>query len=202
MQQDVAPSAPTLRGRRITLVPLLLDQLDDLCAAVDDWSIFRWYPVPMRGAEDMQGFIETALMERDAGRAIPFAVIDTPSGRVIGSTRLMSIDRHHRRAEIGATWYGPRWQRTGRNTEAKLLLLQHAFTSMSLLRVEFKTDSRNVASRQALAGIGAVQEGISRYHMINPDGSSRDSVWFAITTEEWRSVETRLISRLTKDDKR
>lgn len=192
-------AAVVLQGRHIRLEPLSSAHVPALCEAGSDSSLFRWYPVPMHSPGDMEAFVDGALMDAAAGKSIPFCVVDAAQGRAIGSTRFMSIDWHHRRGEIGATWYAKPWQRTGVNTEAKLLLLRHAFQQFGWQRVEFKTDSRNEQSRRALARIGAVEEGIFRYHMVSPDGSPRHSVYFAVTIDMWPVVEHRLVSLLTRN---
>ncbi|MGH6719586.1 MAG: GNAT family N-acetyltransferase, partial [Alphaproteobacteria bacterium] len=128
----------------------------------------------------------------------PFATIDRSSGRCIGSSRFLSIVPEHRRLEIGWTWVGTAFQRTGANREAKLLQLSHAFETLNANRVEFKTHSRNEGSRTALAGIGATFEGIFRNHMIMPDGSIRHSAYFSVIAEDWPEVKTRLQASLAR----
>jgi RimJ/RimL family protein N-acetyltransferase len=118
------------------------------------------------------------------------------TGRVIGSTRFANIDWEHRRAEIGWTWLNPRWWRTPINTEAKYLMLRHAFEEWKCIRVELKTAAKNARSRAAIARIGGKEEGTLRHHMIQPDGSYRDSVYFSILDDEWPDVKQRLEARL------
>src|SRR5215467_6132074 len=139
----------------------------------------------------MQAYIETALKERDSGSAIPFVQVERASGRVVGSTRYANIDRQHHRLEIGWTWVAPGWQRTVINTEAKYLLLRHAFQSLRCMRVELKTDSLNERSRAAILRIGAVQEGIFRNHMITSTGRVRHTVYFSVIDSEWPQVKGR-----------
>jgi RimJ/RimL family protein N-acetyltransferase len=129
---------------------------------------------------------------------MPFATIEAASGQVVGSTRYMSIAPHHRRLEIGNTWLAPAWQRTAINTEAKLLMLTHAFTVVGALRVEFKTDALNEKSRAALLGIGATEEGTLRRHMLTDTGRRRDSVYFSVIEEEWPRVRMHLERRLAR----
>ena len=129
---------------------------------------------------------------------MPFATVERESDRVVGSTRYLSIDAHHRRLEIGYTWIAPAWQRTAVNTEAKLLQLRHAFDSLAALRVEFKTDSLNDKSRAALRGIGAVEEGTMRNHMVTDSGRRRHSVYFSVIEEEWPRVRQHLEARLAR----
>jgi RimJ/RimL family protein N-acetyltransferase len=146
----------------------------------------------------MRSLVEGALAAAQAGTEVPFATVDRASGRVIGSTRFLSIDAHHRRLEIGYTWIAPAWQRTAANTEAKLLMLRHAFDTLGALRVEFKTDSLNERSRAALAAIGATEEGTLRNHMVTDSGRRRHSVYFSVIQEEWPSVRQLLEARLTR----
>ena len=147
------------------------------------------------GDQDEPGldrWFDTALANQDAGTERPFATIDLASGRAIGSSRFLSIVPEHRRLEIGWTWVGIAYQRTGANREAKLLQLAHAFETLGANRVEFKTHARNERSRNALAGIGATFEGVFRNHMVMPDGSLRDSAYFSIVADEWPAVRAEL----------
>lgn len=175
--------------------------LDDLCAAGLDAELWRWIPNQVSTREEMRGYIETALHEREAGVSLPFAVIHLQSGRAIGSTRYGNIHLSNRRVEIGWTWYAREFQRTPVNTECKLLLLTHAFERLGMMRVEFKTDALNNKSRNALLRIGAVQEGIFRKHLICNSGRIRDTVYFSIVDTEWpekkRGLEAKLAATST-----
>jgi RimJ/RimL family protein N-acetyltransferase len=142
--------------------------------------------------DGLRRWLDTALANAAAGSELPFATIDLASGRAIGSSRFLSIVPEHRRLEIGWTWVGRAFQRTGANREATLLQLTHAFEDLGANRVEFKTDSRNEASRAALLGIGATFEGIFRNHMVMPDGPLRHSAWYSVIAEEWPAVRSRL----------
>lgn len=190
---DTAPV--TLAGRFIRLEPLRADHAAPLWDAVEDPDIFRWFPTRPRGVDDMRAWIDAALADHAAGLALPFAVVDTASGAHAGSTRFGNIDRHNRRAEIGWTWYGPRFQRTPVNTEAKLLLLTHAFETWGCVRVELKTDALNTRSRAAIARIGATEEGTLRRHMRRGDGSFRDTVYFSILDGEWPDRKAALLAK-------
>ena len=143
--------------------------------------------------------VETALKEQSQGVTLPFVLVETASGRVVGSTRYMNIDRTHNRLEIGWTWLARPWRRTAINTEAKYLLLRHAFETLRCIRVELKTDSLNEASRTAILRIGAREEGTFRNHMITESGRLRHSVYYSIITAEWPEVRTRLEQRLGTD---
>jgi RimJ/RimL family protein N-acetyltransferase len=144
----------------------------------------------------MSGYIQTALEEQSRGVSLPFALIEKTSGRAIGSTRYGNIDRAHHRVEIGWTWVAPPWQRTGVNTEAKYLLLRHAFETLGCIRVELKTDSLNERSRNAILRIGAREEGTFRNHMITSSGRIRHTVYFSILDSEWLGVKSGLQSRM------
>jgi RimJ/RimL family protein N-acetyltransferase len=144
----------------------------------------------------MHAWLDDALRARDAGAEVPFATLDASSGAVLGSTRYMAIAPAHRRLEIGWTWLVPAVHGTGINTEAKLLLLEHAFERLGALRVELKTDALNGRSRAALAAIGATFEGVFRRHMVMASGRVRDSAWYAIVDEDWPVVRERLRTRL------
>ena len=185
-----------LEGQRVRLEPLRADHLEDLALVAFDPPLWRWTIMGPQDEAGLRRWVDTALANAAAGIERPFATIDRASGRAIGSSRYLSIVPEHRRLEIGWTWVGTAWQRTGANREAKLLQLGHAFETLDAQRVEFKTHSRNERSRTALAGIGATFEGVFRNHMIMPDGSVRHSAYFSITSEEWPSVKARLIARL------
>jgi RimJ/RimL family protein N-acetyltransferase len=182
----------TLEGRHVRLEPLSLDHHADLCEVGLDEELWRWIPAQVRTAADMRTYIEIALRAQAEGSALPFATVERASGRAIGSTRFANIDRGHRRLEIGWTWIGRPWQRTAVNTEAKYLMLGHAFETLGAMRVELKTDSLNERSRRAILRLGAVEEGTFRKHMLTETGRIRHSVYFSIIDEEWPGVKARL----------
>jgi RimJ/RimL family protein N-acetyltransferase len=144
----------------------------------------------------MEDYVRGALAEQAAGRALPFATVEKASQTVAGSTRFGAIDPANRRVEIGWTWLAPRWQRTVLNTEAKYLMMRHAFEQWDCVRVEFKTDVLNTTSRQALLRIGAKEEGILRSHIITATGRIRDTVYFSVTASEWPAVRAALEAKL------
>lgn len=185
----------TLTGTAARLEPLGVEHLDALCTVGLEGDIFRWYPTPVRSRDEMAAWIRFALAEQQAGRMLPFVTIEQATGRIAGSTRYLAIDRANRHVEIGYTWLGQGFQRSGLNREAKFLMLRHAFEVWGCVRVEFKTDSNNVQSRTALAGIGAVEEGTFRNHVVRADGSLRHSVYFSVTDREWPDVKERLTPR-------
>jgi len=180
----------------VRLEPLVKGHLAGLARVGLDEELWRWSPVPMRTAEEMAGYVETALQEQERGVSLPFALLENATGRAIGSTRYGNIDRTHHRVEIGWTWVARDWQRTAINTEAKYLLLRHAFETLGCLRVELKTDSLNEKSRAAILRIGAKEEGIFRNHMITESGRIRHSVYFSIIESEWPAVKARLETML------
>ncbi len=205
---DLTPTV--LEGDIVRLEPLSPAHVDALVAAGADPAVFRWTQLPgmhwtfEQGClaaptrEMMAGYVEQAQAWQKAGTALPFATVARSLGRAVGATRFANIDVANKRAEIGWTWLGSAWQRSGANTEAKYLMLRHAFERMGCIRVEFKTDRRNEKSRAALLRIGAVQEGILRQHMILPDGSYRDSVYFSVLDGEWPRVKGELEARLKR----
>jgi RimJ/RimL family protein N-acetyltransferase len=182
----------TLEGRHVRLEPLSLDHQGDLCKAGLEEELWRWIPTAVRTPDDMREYIEIALRAQAEGSALPFATVERASGRAIGSTRFANIDCGNRRVEIGWTWIGRRWQRTAVNTEAKYLMLRHAFETLGAMRVELKTDSLNERSRRAILRLGAVEEGTFRKHMVTESGRVRHTVYFSIIDEEWPGVKARL----------
>jgi RimJ/RimL family protein N-acetyltransferase len=187
-----------LEGRQARLEPLSSDHLNGLADVGLEPAIWRWMPLTMSSREDLAGFIDAALAGQAAGREQAFATIERSSGRVVGSTRYLNIEPAHRRLEIGYTWLAPAWQKTAINSDAKLLMLDHAFGELGANRVEFKTDARNEPSRNALLGIGATFEGIFRRHMIVQQGQLRDSAYFSIIVDEWPSVRKHLALRVER----
>ena len=193
---DLIIEPVTLEGRHVRLEPLSRAHHADLSAVGLDPELWRWIPTPVRTPEEMTAYIETALQEQERGVSLPFAIIEKSSGRAIGSTRYGNIDRTHHRVEIGWTWVAPAWQRSAVNTEAKYLLLRHAFETLGRMRVELKTDSLNERSRAAILRIGAREEGIFRNHMITSTSRIRHTVYFSIIDSEWPDVKACLQSKL------
>jgi RimJ/RimL family protein N-acetyltransferase len=197
---ELAPIA--LEGDHVRLEPLTLQHAGALFAAALDPRIWQFTTVSIRTAADMQKYIETALDWQRGGTALPFVTMARngreAEHRIVGSTRFANIDHENRRAEIGWTWITPEFWRTVVNTEAKYLMLRHAFETWKCIRVELKTSAKNERSRAAIARIGGKEEGILRHHMINADGSYRDSVYFGILDDEWPEVKRRLEERLAR----
>ncbi len=189
----------TLEGSVVRLDPVRREHGALFWAAVkDSLDIFRWIPYSMKTPEDFEKFVAKILEEEKIGRSVPFATVERSSGRVIGSTRFMNIDRVNRGVEIGSTWIAPAWQRTTVNTEAKYLMLKHAFEIWGCVRVELKTDALNQKSRDAILRLGAKEEGTLRKHLVTWTGRFRDSVYFSILDTEWPEVKARLEGKLAK----
>lgn len=191
-----------LTGRHVRLVPLTQQALPGLWQAAqpEPAALVRWFPVPFTNKDALSAWIDVALADWRAGVALPFATVARGSGQVVGSTRFGHIDRDHRRVEIGWTWLGRPWQRTAFNTEAKRLMLGHAFEVWGCVRVELRTDRLNQQSRAAIARLGAREEGILRKHIVCGDGRLRDTVVYAILEEDWPVVRARLDARLAAGD--
>ena len=190
-------STPTLTGRHVRLAPLCADHADALRAAAADGALWtlRFTSVPGPGAGEAEAYIAAALAQRDAGTALPFAVFDA-AGDLVGSTRDYDIDRGVPRLKIGYTWYAARVQRTALNTEAKLLLLGHAFDTLGCESVTLETSHENLRSQAAILRLGAQRDGILRAHMRHRDGTLRDTHVFSILRSEWPAVAASLRTKL------
>jgi RimJ/RimL family protein N-acetyltransferase len=188
----------TLEGSIVRLEPIRREHADLFwdVAKNDLEDIFRWIPYAMKTREDFEKLIDKAFAEQERGESVVFATIERSSGRTIGSTRFMNIDRVNKRVEIGSTWIAPAWQRTAVNTEAKSLMLRHAFEMWGCIRVELKTDALNQKSRNAILRIGAKEEGTLRRHLVTCTGRVRDTVYFSILDSEWPEAKMRLESKL------
>ena len=189
-----------LEGAKVRLQPLTLEHHAALCEVGLDPELWQWIPYRATTAEEMLGYIKSALKDGAAGTAQPFATVERATGRVIGSTRYMNIDVTNRRREIGATWIAKPWQRTAINTEAKYLMLLHAFETLGCVRVELKTDALNQKSRNAILRIGAKEEGTLRRHIVTWTGRIRDTVYFSVLDSEWPQVKAALETKLTRSD--
>ena len=188
----------TLEGSVVRLEPIRAEHAESFWNAAKDAldDIFQWIPYRMKTREDFHRLVEKAFQEQERGESVVFATVERNSGRAIGSTRFMNIDRVNRRVEIGSTWIAPAWQRTAVNTDAKYLMLRHAFEVWQCFRVEFKTDALNQKSRNAILRIGAKEEGTLRRHVLTWTGRVRDSVYFSILDSEWPEVKAKLETRL------
>ena len=188
----------TLAGQRVRLEPLSEEHREGLCEAIYDGELWKLFVTLVPHPADIESFVDQALSAHAAGDGLAFASIDQASGRVVGSTRFMKACLAHRRLEIGFTFLAQSHQRSGINTEAKLLMLNHAFEALDLNRVELITDFLNQRSRQAILRLGAKEEGVLRSHMLMPDGRVRDSVIHSITGHEWPGIKQHLQYKLSQ----
>jgi RimJ/RimL family protein N-acetyltransferase len=188
----------TLEGSIVRLEPIRREHGEIFWEFAKDAlnDIFQWIPYRMQTREDFQDLVKKIFDEQKRGESVAFATVELRSGQVIGSTRFMNIDRVNRRVEIGSTWIAPAWQRTAVNTEAKYLMLRHAFEVWKCMRLELKTDALNQKSRNAILRIGAKEEGTLRKHLITWTGRVRDTVYFSILDTEWPEVKAALEQRL------
>jgi len=182
----------TLKGRYATLEPLTREHATDLRGATSDGGLWQLWYTSVPAPDAVEAYIDAALRMREDLGAMPFAVRDNAKGEIVGCTRYFNVDASNRRLEIGHTWYAKRAQRTAINTECKLLLLTHAFEKLRCIAVEFRTHWFNHASREAIARLGAKQDGVLRNHQISADGSYRDTVVFSIIEGEWPAVKRHL----------
>jgi N-acetyltransferase len=188
-----------LEGTIVRLEPLGPEHADGLWEASRDPATWRWLSVVQpQTREAWDGWLEQAYAQRDAGLEIPYATVSVATGLPVGSSRFLALRPEHRSVEIGWTWLAPSAWGTGANTEAKLLMLEHAFEERGCRRVEFKTDALNERSRAALAALPAQFEGVHRNHMLVRDGESRDSAWFSVVDTEWPAVRAALRARLLR----
>jgi RimJ/RimL family protein N-acetyltransferase len=189
-------SADSLTGPRIQLRALQYSDAPALVAAASDGELWNLPYTVVPSAATVEAYLRQALAGRDAATVLPFATVLRATGQVIGSTRFWKIDRHNRKLEIGSTWLALSWQRSFANTEAKYLMLCHAFEELACVRVQFTTDETNAKSRAAILRLGAKEEGVVRHERIMPDGRKRNSVRFSVIDEEWPSVKSALQARL------
>lgn len=188
---DIRPV--TLEGTHVRMEPLdLARHWEGLLAIGLAPELWRFTSAKIANEADLRRYLETAVDEERRGVSLPFATIHRASGRVAGCTRFGNITREHRRVEIGWTWVGLEHQRTAVNSEAKYLMLGHAFETWGCMRVEFKTAGTNLKSQNAMKRLGLVYEGTFRKWMFNEDGTIRDSVWFSCVDDEWPEMKARL----------
>ena len=187
-----------LEGANVRLEPLDMGHFAMLLEAGSDPSIYEWYTESYHTPDKMKASVKAALEARAAGTAYPFATVDLVTKKVVGTTRFLNIDLYNHRLEIGYTWINPLWQRTHINTEAKFLMLRHAFEEKKANRVEFQTDVLNEKSRNAILRLGAKEEGILRDNRVCESGRLRSSIYFSILKAEWPAVKARLQTKMTK----
>lgn len=188
--------AGALSGKFVRLEPMAIEHVDALASVGLDFELWRWQLEPVVSRVDMEGYVRAALDDRERGVAFPFVVVDQSTNAIIGTTRYADIVTEHRRLEIGWTWLALSFQRTQANTEAKYLLLHHAFEMLEVVRVCLKTDALNEQSRRAIERLGAKQDGILRNHMITSNGRVRDTVYFSIIDREWPAIKCDLERKL------
>lgn len=185
-----------LESEFVRMEPLRADHIDGLAAFAFDESLWLWTVNQIANMSDLRMYVESALSDAKRGVSLPFVTIEKESDKIVGSSRFGNIDVTNRKTEIGWTWVARDWQRTRVNSEAKLLMLTHAFETWKCIRVELKTDALNELSRAAILRIGAKEEGILRNHMITDSGRFRNSVYFSIIESEWNDVKRHLSERL------
>lgn len=188
----------TLAGDRVVLEPMAREHAPALGEACADGALWNLWYTSVPAPDRVQAWIETALAQHDEGRALPFVVRERAGGAIVGSTRYCNVDATHRRVEIGHTWYAKRVQRTGVNSECKLLLLRHAFEALDCIAVEFRTSTFNHASQRAIERLGAKRDGVLRSHVRHADGTLRDTVVYSIVAAEWPAVRTHLAHLLAQ----
>jgi len=195
---NAATSPFSLEGAQVRLDPLRIEHAPMLWEIAKDHlqDLFQWIPYRLETAADFKEFFHQVQDEQARGVSIPFATFARESNELAGTTRYMNMDLANRKVEIGSTWIVPRWQRTVVNTEAKYLMLRHAFEVWGCLRVELKTDALNRRSRNAILRLGAQEEGTLRKHMLTWNGRERDSVYFSILDTEWPGVKAALERKL------
>ncbi|WP_103106144.1 GNAT family N-acetyltransferase [Brevibacillus reuszeri] len=182
----------TLAGKLVRLEPMSPEHIDGLWEAGKFEQIWSYMSIMMNTPEDTRLFVEQALQNQREGTELPFVIISQESGKIIGSTRFLGISRKDRGLEIGFTWLTPSVWKTAVNTECKWLLLCHCFEDLGCIRVQLKTDSRNLNSQRAIKRIGGVYEGVLRNHMVMRDGYIRDSVYFSFIDKEWQAAKEKL----------
>jgi N-acetyltransferase len=187
----------TLRGTHARLEPLSQDHCDGLTEAVKDGELWKLWYTSVPSAEGMAKEIDRRLALQTAGSMLPWTVFDA-GGKIAGMTTYMNVDTPNRRVEIGSTWYARRVQRSGVNTQCKLLLLTHAFEKLDCIAVEFRTHFFNHQSRRGIERLGAKQDGILRSHSIAPNGTLRDTVVYSIIASEWPTVKAHLDYQLNE----
>lgn len=189
----------TLSGRHASLEPLTQNHLEEIQAAANDGELWKLFFTSVPAFENTQYWLDLALEMQGQQKALPFVVRDNASDKIVGTTRYCNMDHNNRRLEIGYTWYAKSVQRTGINTECKLLLLTQAFEVFECIAVEFRTDWFNKKSQAAIERLGAKRDGVLRNHMILPDGRVRDTVVYSILQHEWAGVKRNLEYMLNKD---
>ena len=188
-----------LNGGNVRLEPLTLTHIDGLIDAVTDGELWKLWYTSAPEPKNVPSYIEQAISEFENDKSLPFAIIKADNNKVVGTSRFMNADSLHRRLEIGTTWYSKSSQRTGINTQCKYLLLEYAFETLKCIAVEFRTHWHNLQSREAIARLGAKQDGILRNHQLDKAGNLRDTVVFSIIDSEWNTVKQSLEFKINKN---
>lgn len=191
---EIYQNPPTLENERIKLIPMEMDHVQPLFA-MSDSGVWEFMLTEVKTEKQMHHWVEKAVELRREGTALPFVVILKETNQLVGTTRLFNIDFNQKACEIGSTWYGPRFRRTFVNSDCKFLLLQFCFEEMRFIRVQLKTDERNIRSQKAIERMGAVKEGVLRNERILDNGYIRNAVLYSITKEEWPTVKEGFIRR-------
>ncbi|HEX5134693.1 MAG TPA: GNAT family protein [Thermoanaerobaculia bacterium] len=187
-----------LEGQHVRLEPLSFEHLTDLAKVAFDPEIWRWTSERAMSLGELRAYVERALAASLTGSVLPFATVARRVGMAVGSTRFANFDALNRRGAIGWTWLGRDWQRTAINTEAKYLMLTHAFEKLGCVRVELRTDVLNERSRAAIRRLGASEEGVLRKHAITSTGRVRDDVYYSVVDDEWPAVKAKLEARIAR----
>jgi N-acetyltransferase len=191
---------PTLENKRVLLRPLQEADIDHLRpVALAQPELFQFMSTFIKSDDDLKRFVLQALSDREQGKSIPFIIIDKRTNTTAGSTRFGNLEEQHKRVEIGWTWLGKEFHNTELNKAMKYVMLQHAFETMDMNRVEIKTNEHNQRSRRAIESIGGQYEGLLRNHMINEDGTVRNTVYYSIIKEEWSEIKDRIFGKYLKD---
>lgn len=188
----------TLKGNLVTLTPLKREHADALIAAAADGELWNLWYTSIPSSKTIEAYLDQAFKDQSDGRALLFAVMDNATQKIIGSTRYCNADSLNKRVEIGYTWYAKSFQKTGINTECKYLLLTHAFETLDVIAVEFRTHWHNHPSRAAIARLGAKQDGILRNHQKSAEGIYRDTVVFSVIDQEWLTIKKNLEFKMAR----
>lgn len=187
-----------LENENVLLKPMDRGDVAGIFAAAYYLEIWPYLPITVESEEDVEKYVASALLAKQQEKEFPFVIIDPKTSAIIGSTKFMDIDVKHKRLEIGFTWLTPSYWRTAVNTNCKYLLLQYAFETLGSQRVQIKTDHENLRSQKAIERIGAIKEGVLRNHMIRKDGTTRHTVMYSITKEDWPDIKVHLETLLGK----
>ena len=188
-----------LKSNRVELQPLSLSHIDGLTNAVKDGELWKLWYTSAPEPQNVKDYVEKALIDFENDKSLPFVIINMDSDQIVGTTRFMNADSINKRVEIGTTWYSKSFQRTGINTQCKFMLLEYAFETLNCIAVEFRTHWHNIQSRNAIARLGAKQDGILRNHIVDKTGNLRDTVVFSILNSEWNTVKQSLKFKINKE---